>query len=156
MKKKIMVLGISIIGASIGLSSIAEANIINKCKACHNFTAKKKVGPGWGPGDTGKGVQRGVFGRVAGSSPGFKYKFTKYIKGEAWSWDEAHLRKWMCNSRNAVKEFTRDKKAKTKMPPQRVCKIADQDKILAFMKSLDKQVEKKDSKEVEKVEDKNS
>jgi len=97
-----------------------------KCKVCHNFTAKKKVGPGLA----------GVVGRKAGTSPKFKYKFMKYMKGDAWTWDEAHLRKWMCNSKKAVKEFTGNKHAKTKMPPQKVCKPAKQDEVIAKLKSV--------------------
>jgi len=97
-----------------------------KCKVCHNFTAKKKVGPGLA----------GVVGRKAGTAPKFKYKFMKYMKGDAWTWDEAHLRKWMCNSKKAVKEFTGNKHAKTKMPPAKVCDPAKQDEVIAKLKSV--------------------
>ena len=138
MKKVLMIAAAAafVLGVSGMSATNANAKAWSKCKACHNFTAKKKVGPGWGKGDTGKGTQPGVFGRTAGTSPGFKYKFTKYIKGDAWKWDEAHLRKWMCNSKDAVKEFTGNPKARTKMPPQKVCDPAKQDAIIAFMKSI--------------------
>jgi len=96
-----------------------------KCKACHKFTTKNNVGPGL----------QGVVGRKAGTNPGFKYKFTKYIKGDAWTWDEEHLRKWMNNSKKAIKEFTGNKKAKTKMPPQHV-KGKKADTVIAFLKGL--------------------
>jgi len=114
------------LAAIIATGPMANAAAYSKCKACHNFTAKSKVGPGW----------KGIYGRKAGSMPGFRYKFTKYIKGDPWVWDEAHLRKWMCNSKEAVKEFTGDPHAKTKMPPQKVCDKAKQDEIIAFMKTL--------------------
>jgi cytochrome c len=111
--------------------------IAGKCAACHNFTAKKKVGPGWGKGDTGNGMQPGIFGREAGTSPGFKYKFTEYIKpGMGWKWDEVHIRAWDCNSAKAIREFTGDPNAMTRMPPQNVCDKADQDDLIAFMKTL--------------------
>jgi len=128
MKKVLMIAAAAafVLGASGLTATNASAAAYSKCKACHNFTAKKKVGPGW----------KGIYGRKAGSMPGFKYKFMKYVKGDAWSWDEAHLRKWMCNSKKAVKEFTGNKKARTKMPPQKVCDPAKQDEIIAFMKTL--------------------
>lgn len=111
--------------------------IARKCAACHDFTAKKKVGPGWGKGDTGNGMQPGIFGREAGTSPGFKYKFTEYIKpGKAWHWDAAHIRAWDCDSAEAIRKFTGDPNAKTRMPPQHVCDRAEQDDIIAFMKTL--------------------
>lgn len=119
-------------GAVAAAPTAADAAAWAKCKACHNFASKKKVGPGLGKGD---GIP-GVFGRKAGTFPGFKYKFTKYIKGEPWVWDEAHLRKWMCNSKKAIKEFTGDPKAKTKMPPQKVCDPAKQDEVIAKLKSV--------------------
>ena len=138
--KKMLMIAVSaafMLGISGLTATDSNAKAWSKCKACHNFTAKKKVGPGWGKGDTGHGMQPGVFGRQAGTSPGFKYKFTKYIEsGKAWHWDAAHLRKWMCNSKDAVKEFTGNPKARTKMPPQKVCDPAKQDAIIAFMKSI--------------------
>jgi len=115
-----------IIGANVSLTSMANAAAYSKCKACHNFTAKKKVGPGW----------KGLYGRTAGTAPHFKYKFTKYISGDAWTWDDEHLRAWMCNSKKAIKAFTNNPKAQTKMPPQKICSAAKQDEIIAFMKTL--------------------
>lgn len=111
----------------------ADAAAWTKCMACHDFAAQAKVGPGLGKG---KGIP-GVFGREAGTFPGFRYKFTKYIPaGKAWKWDEEHLRKWMCNSKKAIKEFTGNPKARTSMLPQRVCKPADQDEVIAKLKSV--------------------
>jgi len=110
--KKIMMIAVAaafVLGVNVTATTTASAKAYSKCKACHNFTAKKKVGPGW----------KGVFGRVAGTAPGFKYKFTKYITGDAWTWDEEHLRKWMCNSKKAVKEFTGNPKAKAKKAARR-------------------------------------
>jgi len=101
----------------------AVAGPENKCKACHNFTMKDKVGP----------HLQGVVGRAAGKS-GFK-KHSKALKNADWTWDEAHLRKWICNSKDAVKEFTGNPKAKTKMPPQKMCGKKG-DAIIAFLKSI--------------------
>ncbi|MDX8410181.1 MAG: cytochrome C [Mariprofundales bacterium] len=126
MKKVLMMSAAAafVAGTVVATPTIADAAAWGKCKACHNFTAKKKVGPGLA----------GVVGRKAGSVAGFKYKFTKY--GSDWSWDEAHLREWICNSKKAVKKFTGDDHAKTKMPPQKICDPAKQDEVLAKLKSI--------------------
>jgi len=63
-------------------------------------------------------------------------KYSDAVKSGAWNWDEAHLREWMCNSKKAVKKFTGNDKAKTKMPPQKICKAEKQDEVLAKLKSL--------------------
>lgn len=102
----------------------SDAAAWKKCKACHNFSEKNKVGPGL----------KGVVGRKAGMMPGMRY--SDALKSGAWSWDEAHLREWMCNSKKAVKKFTGNDKAKTKMPPQKICKADKQDEVLAKLKSL--------------------
>jgi len=114
--------------AVLGFSAIpsATAGPEGKCRACHDFGDKNKVGPGL----------KGIVGRKAGTHPGYTYKFTKYIKpGKAWVWDEEHLRKWMNNSKKAIKEFTGDPNAKTKMGKQHV-KGKKADKIFAFLKTI--------------------
>jgi len=125
MKKVLMIAASAAFALGISGLTATDSNAAawSKCKACHNFTAKKKVGPGLA----------GIFGRKAGSAAGYKYKFTKY--GSDWSWDEEHLKKWICNSKKAVKEFTGNKKAKTKMPPQKICDHDKQDEVIAKLKS---------------------
>ncbi|EAU53869.1 c-type cytochrome [Mariprofundus ferrooxydans] len=125
--KKLMMIAAS---AAFVLSTMALAPVAaqaaawGKCKACHNFTEKKKVGPGLA----------GVFGRHVGIMPDMNYSAD--VKGGDWSWDEAHLREWMCNSKKAVKEFTGNPKARTKMPAQKICDAAKQDEVLAKLKSI--------------------
>lgn len=98
-----------------------------KCAVCHNFDAKAKVGPGLG----------GVFGRQAGSMPGFSYTFAGFIKpGQAWHWDAAHLSRWMCDAPAAIKEFTGNASARTRMPAQRVCDADKQAALIAYLKTL--------------------
>ena len=97
-----------------------------RCAVCHNFTDAPKVGPGLAK----------VLGRKAGSMGNFHYKFTQYIKGKAWVWDEAHLKKWMCNSKEAIKEFTGDPSAQTKMPVQHICSPEEQKSVLSKLKSI--------------------
>lgn len=139
MKKTLMVATAAAFVAVTGLVSIpqADAEAWAKCKSCHNFTPKNSNGPGLGKGMVDGKMEPGVYMRTAGTHPDFRYKFTKYIPADkAWKWDEAHLRKWMCNSKDAVKEFTGDSKARSKMPPQHVCDKAEQDEVLAKMKEI--------------------
>jgi len=101
--------------------------LARKCAACHNFDARNKVGPGLG----------GVFNRAAGSITGYSYKFTAFVKpGKTWSWDGPHLAAWVCDSGKAVRDFTGDAAAKTKMPAQRICDAAKQADLIAYLKTL--------------------
>ncbi len=102
----------------------AEAGSGVSCKMCHDFTTgKNKIGPSL----------KGILGRKAGTYPGYKYKFTKYIKGEPWVWTEEKLRKWDNNSEKAIKEFTGNPKARTLMPPQHRTG-GSEDEIISFIK----------------------
>ncbi len=118
-------------------STQVDMSALNKCKVCHHFTPKNKVGPGLGKGMVNGKMEAGDYGRTAGTHPGFHYTFVQYIPaGHAWVWDEIHTRKWICNSMQAIKEFTGNKAAKTKMPPQHVCDPAKQDAVIAALKSI--------------------
>jgi len=122
MKKILLVLlGVAFMG--ITSVPVANAGPEGKCRACHDFGDKNKVGPGL----------KGIFGRKAGTHPGFKYSDS--LKNANWVWDEEHLRKWIKNSKKAIKEFTGNPKAKTKMGKQNV-KGKKADKIIAFLKTL--------------------
>jgi len=99
-------------------------SIARKCKACHNFTAKKKVGPGL----------KGIFGRKVGIMPGMRY--SKALSAGGWVWDEKHLHAWDCDSRKAIKVFSGNPSAKTKMPPQHICSEAKLANLIAFLKTL--------------------
>lgn len=127
MKKTLMIAAAAafVVG---GLTAAPEAQAAAwaKCKACHNFTDKNKVGPGLA----------GVIGRKAGSHPGFHY--SPSLKGGNWTWDEEKLRAWMCNSKDEIKKLTGDANAKTKMPPQKICDAAKQDEVLAKLKEISK------------------
>ena len=111
----------------VGSFGAIEANAAPpeaKCKACHTF----------GKGEAGKTGPNlnGIFGRKAGSTD---FKYSDSLKGQGWAWDEAHLKEWVCNSKDAVKKFTGDDNAKTKMPPVNVC--GDKaDEVVAYLKTL--------------------
>ena len=122
MKKIVMIAAAAAMIAGFTAGN-AYAGAEAKCKACHDFGSKHKVGPGLA----------GVFGRAAGSTD-----FAKYgddLKKGGWNWDEEHLRKWIENSKKAIKEFSGNDGAKTKMPPQKLTG-AKADEVIAFLKGL--------------------
>jgi len=104
--------------------AVKGKTLAKKCKACHNFTAKKKVGPGL----------KGIFGRKAGAMPDMKYGAALAAGG--WVWDEKNLAAWACNSKKAVKSLSGDASAKTKMGPQRICDASKQADLIAYLKTL--------------------
>jgi len=99
-------------------------SLARKCKTCHNFTAKKKVGPGL----------KGVFGRKAGIMPDMKY--SSALAAGGWVWNEKNLAIWLCDSKKAVKTLSGNASAKTKMSPQRICDAGKQADLIAFLKTL--------------------
>ena len=124
MKKVLMIAATSAFLVSGLAATEAMAGAEKKCKSCHNFSAKHKVGPGL----------KGIAGSDAGTTS-FK-KYSKSLKAGGWKWDDEHLRAWMCDSKKAIKEFTGDSHAKTKMSKQKICDPAKQDAVLAFLKGL--------------------
>jgi len=101
--------------------------LARKCVACHDFGSRNKMGPGLA----------GVFGRQAGTPSGYRYGYVAFIaEGKAWHWDAAHLAAWLCDSKAAVRAFTGNPAAKTRMPQQRICDTGKQRDIIAYLKTL--------------------
>ncbi|RMH59678.1 MAG: cytochrome c [Zetaproteobacteria bacterium] len=98
--------------------------LARKCQACHNFNDRRKVGPGLA----------GIVGRKVGIMPDMQY--SRALKAGGWQWDEAHLAAWICDSKAAVKRFTNDAGARTKMPAQRICDPKQQADLIAFLKTI--------------------
>ena len=103
--------------------SNAQAGPEKRCLACHSFADKNNMGPGL----------KGVFGRKAGTHPGFEYSDS--LKNADWVWDEENLRKWLYDAPGSIKELTGDDKAKTKMPKYKY-KGEKADKTINFLKTL--------------------
>lgn len=61
-----------------------------KCASCHNATVNK-IGP----------AHRGVFGRTAGTAPG--YKHSAALKASKITWNAATLDKWLSGPQKMVK-----------------------------------------------------
>ena len=113
-------------GLILFVPGVAQAGPEARCAMCHEFHSDvNRVGPSL----------KSVFGRKAGTARGFAYMFTKYVKGEPWAWDEAHLRAWMDDARQAIKDFTGNPHARTRMPALHV-RGADADAVIAFLKQL--------------------
>ncbi|MBL4759442.1 MAG: c-type cytochrome [Mariprofundaceae bacterium] len=103
--------------------AVKGKKLAKRCVSCHDFGTKDKVGP----------HLKGIFNRAAGQS-GFK-KHGAALKTANWTWDEAHLLTWLCNSKAAIKEFTGDASARTKMPNQKMCGAKGND-IVAYLKLI--------------------
>jgi len=109
--------------ASIGDAAKGKS-LANKCKSCHAFTAKKKMGPGL----------KAIYGRKAGSMAGIRY--SDALAAGGWIWDDKNLAMWLCDSKKAVKSLSGNSSAKTKMSAQRICDATKQADLIAFLKTL--------------------
>jgi cytochrome c len=57
------------------------------------------------------------------------------METHAWTWDEEHLRQWVCDSNKAAKKFSGDASAHVRMPAQHLCG-AKADAVIAYLKTL--------------------
>ena len=113
-----------VLGSFVVIETAHAAAPEAKCKACHTF----------GKGEAGKVGPNlfGVVGRKAGSTD---FKYGDALKSQAWTWDEAKLKEWVCNSKDAVKKLSGNDGAKTKMPAVNMCG-PQADEVVAFLKTL--------------------
>lgn len=121
MKKIFNTLAATAIAAGALMSTNVYAGAEAKCAACHDFDGAHKVGPSL----------KGVVGRAAGSTDFGGYSAS--LKKGGWAWDEANLRKWLVDSKAAIKELSGDAEAKTNMPPQKL-NDAQLDEVIGFLK----------------------
>lgn len=97
--------------------------VAGRCLACHNFSEKAKVGPGLA----------GIYGRKAGTQP---FRYSEALKQADWVWDDEHLAAWVCDARDAIRRFSGNPQAKTKMPKLGICDADKQADLIAFLKTL--------------------
>jgi len=97
----------------------------SKCQACHSFDqgGKHKVGPNL----------FGIVGSKAGSTDFGKY--SPSLDNGGWVWSEENLAAWVCDSKQAIKDLTKDENAKTKMGNQNKCGD-EATEVVAFLKTL--------------------
>ncbi|CAA7621068.1 Cytochrome C2 [Candidatus Terasakiella magnetica] len=85
-----LALGAALFAVPFAASADDAPSAFNACKACHKVEAGKNgVGPSLA----------GVFGRKAGSAPGFKYSDAMAAAG---AWDEAALGKYLADPKGAI------------------------------------------------------
>ena len=87
-----------------------------RCRSCHTLTEG-------GPNMTGPNLY-GVFGRQAGTRPGFNY--SPVLKGAGFAWDAGRLDQWLENPRTFLKG--------TKMSFAGIPDATDRRDIIAFLK----------------------
>ena len=121
MKKIFNAMAVTAIAAGALMSANVYAGAEAKCAACHDFGSAHKVGPALG----------GIVGKPAGSTDFGGYSDS--LKKGGWAWDEANLRKWLGDSKAAIKELSGDANATTKMPPQKLTD-AQADEVIGFLK----------------------
>ena len=111
---------------SMGVTTTeAMAGAESKCKACHSFEqgGKHKTGPNL----------FGIMGSKAGSTDFGKYSDS--LKDGHWTWNDANMKAWVCDSKSAIQDLTGDEHAKTKMGGQKQCDDKA-DAVVAFLKTL--------------------
>jgi cytochrome c len=115
-----LVFGAALVAAMAATASAADLDngksIFNKCRACHQIgeTAKNMVGP----------ELNGLFGRKAGSAPGFNY--SEANKGSGITWDEATFREYIKNPKGKIPN--------TKMVFAGLSDDQDIDDLIAYLK----------------------
>jgi len=102
-------------GAQAEGDAVAGKKVFNKCRACHSFDAKKKIGP----------TLADVMGRKAGTVEGFRY--SKAFQASDVVWDEASMAAYLAAPRKFIKG--------TKMAFAGLRKPADIANVIAFLKA---------------------
>lgn len=92
--------------------------VFNQCRACH--TAEQGAGDMVGPN------LWGVFGRKAGSEPGFNY--SDGLKASGIVWDAPHIDKWITNPRAVVPD--------TRMSFLGLSNPKDRIDVIAYLKTI--------------------
>tara|TARA_R110001583_G_scaffold19882_1_gene77153 strand:+ start:197 stop:571 length:375 start_codon:yes stop_codon:yes gene_type:complete len=124
MKSKI--LGMSILAATISFTSLANnevmmqaagQEIFKKCSSCHSADSSKNT---FGPSLSG------IINRKAASLSRFAY--SEALKNSGLTWTEANLRRWIAGNDILVPG--------TRMRHVQITDIAEQDYLLAYLKSL--------------------
>ncbi len=125
---KIKILGMAILMATISFTSFAKDNetmmqeagkeVFKKCQACHSSDSSKNT---FGPSLVG------VVDRKAGTLP--RYEYSVALKESDLVWNEENLRLWIKGNDILVPG--------TRMRHVEITDKAEQDYLIAYLKSLD-------------------
>jgi len=99
--------------------------LAQKCQLCHAFEPGKK-------GRFGPNLYA-IIGQPAGKDPGFRYSHA--LAHADFTWNEEQLADFICHSGRAIKKFTADDHATTRMPPQNTCGQDARD-VVAYLRNL--------------------
>ena len=96
--------------------------VFNKCKACHSIKpGKHKIGPSL----------HGVFGRVAGSAPGFRRY--RGLKGANWKWNKTTLDEYLTDPKVYVRKNNNKRRSGMVL---KLKKKRDRQNIIEYLKLL--------------------
>lgn len=124
--RTVLAVGFMVALANTGAAALAAGDaasgqkVFNKCKACHSLDAgKNKIGPSLA----------GVFGRKAGTAPGFK-RFSDPMKASGLVWSDETLKAFLANPKKSMPGTT--------MRFAGLKKPADIDNLVAYLKGAAK------------------
>ena len=109
--------------AALGSGNIELGKkVFNKCKACHSIKpGKHKIGPSL----------HGIFGRVAGSSPGFRRY--RGLRNAKWKWDKATLDEYLSDPKLYVRKNNDKRRSGMVL---KLKKKRDRQNIIEYLKLL--------------------
>jgi cytochrome c len=115
-----LILALAASPALAGADAAKGKKVFAKCKACHALAkGKNKIGPSL----------YGVFGRKAGTAPGFK-RFSPAIKKSGVVWNAETLDKYLTKPKAFIKGG--------RMPFAGLKKKADRDNLIAYLEKAAK------------------
>ena len=117
---------LGILALNAGYVAAADAakgrKVYNKCKACHSIKpGKHKIGPSL----------HGVFGRVAGSAPGFRRY--RGLKGANWKWNKTTLDEYLTDPKVYVRKNNNKRRSGMVL---KLNKKRDRQNIIEYLKLL--------------------
>ena len=136
LKIALVTVGMALAAGSVTAPAWADGDaakgkkIFNKCKACHRLEAgKKAIGPSL----------HGVFGRAAGSLPGYNYsKDFEAARAKGLVWGDETFKGYIENPKKYLGKVLGKSQGRTKMAFAGLKREKDREDLLAFLKQATK------------------